>query len=356
MIGEPFREALAFAVRCHGDQHRKGKPDVPYVSHLLGVAAIVVEAGGTETEAVAALLHDVIEDTSATPDDVRRRFGPHVLAIVLGCTDDLVAPGDEPADGMTAPTRGAADWHDRKTAYLDHLRNETDPGTLLVSAADKLHNARALVADLRVDDTAWTPFNAPPTQQLWYYTTLRDVLAGRVCAAIDHELRATVADIERLTNLEVATAALVGGSSGRAYRCPLIPSSASERSARSSAPPPATRSARPSSSARPAHTANGSRSRSSAGSASRSVVAASAGRPVSSPTTPRWRSCRPGPSWIAADSTVPTCSSGSECGPAPPPTSASRRTPRSSSGLPWDEAARDYFARNPDRLGRQRRV
>lgn len=207
-VGKPFRKALVWATKLHEGQHRKGKPQVPYVSHLLGVTAIVLESGGTETEAVAALLHDAIEDHRVPDEEIRRRFGPRVLAIVRACTDDLVAPGDDPeqADGVT-PRRTAADWGARKAAYLDHLAVVDDPSTLLVSTADKLHNARTIVDDLRTAPPAWTAFNASPVQQLEYYGRLRQVLAGRIPKALDREFGAAVDSMARLTNVEVETAA-----------------------------------------------------------------------------------------------------------------------------------------------------
>ncbi len=208
VAGQPFRKALSWAAKQHDGQHRKGKPEVPYVSHLLGVASLVLEAGGTETEAVAALLHDVIEDTKVPDDEIRRRFGPRVVQIVRACTDDLVAPGDDPEqpDGPPTTPRGAGDWHERKSVYLEKLRHEEDASILLVSGADKLHNARAMVADLRAEAPAWTPFNAPPLDQLWYYTSLRDMLCERLPRHLGAELRAAVDDIVALTNLEVETA------------------------------------------------------------------------------------------------------------------------------------------------------
>ena len=207
-VGKPFRKALAWAAELHEDQHRKGKPHVPYVSHLLGVTAIVLEAGGSETEAIAALLHDAIEDQEVPDEEIRRRFGPRVVEIVRACTDDLVAPGDDPeqADDVT-PRRTATNWAARKAAYLDHLAGLDDPSTLLVTAADKLHNAPAIVDDLRTAPPAWTPFNASPVQQVEYYDRLRKVLAGRIPAAFDRELGATVDEMARLTNVEVETAA-----------------------------------------------------------------------------------------------------------------------------------------------------
>lgn len=208
-VGKPFRKALGWATKQHDGQHRKGKPDVPYVSHLLGVAAIVLEAGGTETEAIAALLHDVIEDTRVPDEEIRRRFGSRVVEIVRACTDDLVTPGDDPEQPELEGTseRGADDWHERKTIYLTKLSHDDDSSILLVSGADKLHNARAIVADLRAEAPAWTPFNAPPLDQLRYYKSLRDVLCERLPRHLGAEFRAAVDEIVELTNLEVETAA-----------------------------------------------------------------------------------------------------------------------------------------------------
>ena len=208
VVGKPFRKALAWAAELHQDQHRKGKPGVPYVSHLLGVTAIVLETGGSETEAIAALLHDSIEDHQVPDEEIRRRFGLRVLEIVRACTDDLVAPGDDPeqADDVTPP-RTAANWAARKAAYLDHLAAVEDQSTLLVTAADKLHNARAIVDDLRTAPPAWAAFNASPVQQLEYYDRLREVLAGRIPPALDHEFAAAVREMAGLTNVEVETAA-----------------------------------------------------------------------------------------------------------------------------------------------------
>lgn len=209
VVGKPFRKALSWATKQHAGQHRKGKPDVPYVSHLLGVASLVLEAGGTETEAIAALLHDVIEDTKVADEEIRRRFGPRVVEIVRACTDDLVKPGDDPEQPDLEETteRGAGDWHQRKTTYLDKLGHDDDPSVLRVSGADKLHNARAIVADLRAEAPAWKPFNAPPLDQLWYYTSLRDTFGDRLPRHLGAEFRAAVDDIVALTNLEVETAA-----------------------------------------------------------------------------------------------------------------------------------------------------
>lgn len=208
VVGKPLRKALSWAATLHAAQHRKGKPTVPYISHLLGVTAIVLETGGTETEAVAALLHDAIEDQRVPDEEIRRRFGSRVVEIVQACTDDLVAPGDDPeqADDVT-PHRTAESWAARKAAYLDHLATIEDESVLLVTGADKLHNARAIVDDLRSSAPAWTAFNAAPVQQLEYYASLRKVLVHRLPEPLGRELRAAVDEMALLTNVEVETAA-----------------------------------------------------------------------------------------------------------------------------------------------------
>ena len=129
-----FDDALVFASRLHAGQLRKGTP-VPYVAHLLAVTATVLEHGGDEDEAIAALLHDAVEDQggAATRAKIRRRFGENVAAIVDGCTD---------ADTIPKPP-----WQQRKEAYLAHLVGETSPSVRLVSSADKLHNVRSIIAD-----------------------------------------------------------------------------------------------------------------------------------------------------------------------------------------------------------------
>jgi (p)ppGpp synthase/HD superfamily hydrolase len=158
-----FMDALTAAASMHAVQRRKGS-DVPYVAHLLGTCAIALEYGADEDEAIAALLHDAIEDVQ--PTDAARAtvasFGERVLAIVEGCTD--------------ADTHPKPPWRERKQRYIDHLR-EADASVLLVSAADKLHNARSLVADLRrVGDVLWDRFNAGRDETLWYYRSVVEAI------------------------------------------------------------------------------------------------------------------------------------------------------------------------------------
>jgi (p)ppGpp synthase/HD superfamily hydrolase len=184
-----FEEALAFAARLHANQTRKGGA-VPYVAHLLGVTAIALEHGAGEDAAIAALLHDAVEDQggAATRDEIRRRFGDAVTAIVDGCTDSDAA---DPAQKEP--------WRTRKEGYLQHLR--TAPADVrLVSAADKLHNARSILADLRQrGPEVWNIFKGGKDGSLWYYRTLVEVFrATATVPALTDELARTVAEIERL--------------------------------------------------------------------------------------------------------------------------------------------------------------
>jgi (p)ppGpp synthase/HD superfamily hydrolase len=183
--GPRFEEALLYAARVHAVQRRKGTA-IPYVTHLLAVAAIVGENGGTEDEVIAALLHDAVEDQGgeARLADVRARFGVEVAAIVWGCTD--------------AETKPKPPWRARKEAYIAHLADATT-SVLLVSSADKLHNARAILADLRTQGAAlWGRFNGGKEGTLWYYRALADAYARRGGGAVAEELGRVVGEIARL--------------------------------------------------------------------------------------------------------------------------------------------------------------
>lgn len=165
-LGTKFERALKLALRVHADDTRKGKR-TPYVSHLLGVASLVLMDGGSEDEAVAALLHDTLEDhpEDVTPAMLARRFGPKVRDMVVSCTD--TEPGF--AGGEKAP------WRERKERYVAHLAHASK-GARRVALADKLYNARDLLADVRRDGPkTWKRFNAGPADQIWY---LRSVLEG----------------------------------------------------------------------------------------------------------------------------------------------------------------------------------
>lgn len=186
-----FEEALSFATRLHAAQRRKGT-DIPYISHLIGVAGIVLEHGGSRDEAIAALLHDSIEDQADSyPDgadqlraDIRALFGQAVLDIVEGCTD---------ADCVPKPP-----WRERKERYIAHL-DQASPSVRFVSCADKLHNARAILSDFRVvGDALWGRFNAGKDGTLWYYRSLADTFERLGPARLAGELGRVVAEIEKL--------------------------------------------------------------------------------------------------------------------------------------------------------------
>ncbi len=182
-----FVDAVAYAAAAHAGQARKGSA-TPYLAHLLAVAAIVLEYGGDEETAVAALLHDVVEDAGGRPRlaDVRARFGEAVAAAVEGCTD---------ADTLPKPP-----WRGRKEAYLARLAGEP-AAVQLVSAADKLHNARSLLADHHeLGPALWARFNGGREGTLWYYRTLVD--------AYTEAPPALVRELDRVvTALEVRAAA-----------------------------------------------------------------------------------------------------------------------------------------------------
>ena len=184
--GEKFEAALVYAARLHRDQTRKGS-GTPYVNHLLAVAAIVGENGGSEDEVVAALLHDAPEDHGgrARLEEIRERFGDEVAEIVAGCTDTYEDP--KPA------------WRPRKEAYVAHVR--TAPASVrLVSAADKLHNARSILADLRASgDALWNRFTGGKEGTLWYYRALVDAYAIVGTNAVVEELGRVVRKIESLS-------------------------------------------------------------------------------------------------------------------------------------------------------------
>jgi (p)ppGpp synthase/HD superfamily hydrolase len=182
--GEKLEHALLYASRLHRNQVRKGT-STPYITHLLAVASIVGENGGTEDEVVAALLHDAPEDQGgeATLRDIRLRFGDEVAEIVDGCTDTYQDPKPP--------------WRERKERYLAHLANAPD-SVRLVSSADKLHNARSVLSDYRlVGEDLWTRFNGKKEGTLWYYRAIVDTLPGE--SPIIEELDRVVTDLETLS-------------------------------------------------------------------------------------------------------------------------------------------------------------
>jgi (p)ppGpp synthase/HD superfamily hydrolase len=182
-LGRRFEQALLFAHRQHAGQLRKGTP-APYISHLLGVAGLVLEAGGDEDLAIAALLHDVVEDCGGIPmlEEVRRRFGARVAQVVEGCTDTCVDPKPP--------------WRRRKESYVRRLR-QADADTHLVSAADKLHNARHILSDYYQDgDAIWTRFHGKRQGTLWYYRALLKEFQRRKPNRLVNELERVVFELE----------------------------------------------------------------------------------------------------------------------------------------------------------------
>lgn len=184
-LTDRFGEALHYAHEIHRDQRRKGT-SIPYISHLMSVAALTLEHGGNEDQAIAALLHDAAEDCGGLErlEDIRARFGEAVATIVADCTDSF-----EPQK---------TDWRPRKEVYLASL--DTKPASsLLVSAADKTHNARAIVSDLTtVGDRLWDRFNQDRDSVLWYYAELARAIELRLPGTLASELERTVERMHRL--------------------------------------------------------------------------------------------------------------------------------------------------------------
>jgi len=180
-----FSSALAYAVTVHSGQVRKGT-DIPYVSHLLGVAAIALEHGATEDEAMGALLHDAPEDAGGAPilDEIHKRFGPAVSDIVAGCSDTFETPKPP--------------WRHRKEAYIAHLEGAS-PSVLLVSAADKLHNVRSITSDYReIGEALWARFTGGREGTLWYYRSLADSFLRLSRNRLASELDLAVREFEGL--------------------------------------------------------------------------------------------------------------------------------------------------------------
>jgi (p)ppGpp synthase/HD superfamily hydrolase len=182
-LSRRFEQALLFATRKHATQSRKGTP-APYISHLMGVAGLVLEAGGDEDLAIAALLHDVVEDCGGTSmlKEVRRRFGKRVAHVVQGCTD---------TDQDPKPP-----WRERKENYIKHLRT-ANADVHLVSAADKVHNARHILTDYyEVGEPIWDRFNGKRDGTLWYYRALLKEFRRRKTNRLVNELARVVKELE----------------------------------------------------------------------------------------------------------------------------------------------------------------
>ena len=183
MESKRLQQAFTYASNLHVTQTRKGK-DVPYLSHLMGVAAIVLEQGGTENQAIAALLHDAVEDQDATVEEIQKRFGDEVAEIVEGCTD---------AEGEPKP-----EWRGRKEKYIAHLSG-AGPSVWLVAAADKLYNARNVLEDYRiVGESLWERFTGGKDGTLWYYRTLAKTFREIYPSPLTDELGRVVSELEKL--------------------------------------------------------------------------------------------------------------------------------------------------------------
>jgi (p)ppGpp synthase/HD superfamily hydrolase len=184
-LTQRFKEALDYALELHGDQQRKGS-DTPYVAHLLAVASLVLEDGGDEEQAIAALLHDAPEDQGGreTLEAIRQRFGDRVADIVHGCTDTYETPKPP--------------WRQRKEDYLEHLKI-APVEVRRVSLADKLHNARSILTDLlRSGEDVWERFNGGKDGTLWYYRSLLIVFRSRSDSPLVTELGWVLQRIESL--------------------------------------------------------------------------------------------------------------------------------------------------------------
>ena len=182
---------MVYAAQLHAGQVRKGS-GTPYIAHLLAVTSLVLERGGDEDEATAALLHDTAEDQGgeATLAEIRGRFGPAVAEIVEACSDTMATPKPP--------------WRARKEAFLARLP-QASPSVRLVSTADKLHNARTILADLRTEgDTVWDRFQGGKEGTLWYHRSLVEILPGDGSDPLAEELDRVVSEIERLARGEGA--------------------------------------------------------------------------------------------------------------------------------------------------------
>ena len=183
-LSERFEQALAWTSALHRRQARKG-PAVPYVAHLLAVCSLVLEAGGDEDEAIAALLHDAVEDQGGAPrlEEIRSRFGDRVAQIVDGCTD---------AYGIPKPA-----WQQRKEDFIRRL-DEASDSVLLIVAADKLHNAQSTIENLKVEGpSVWERFRGKE-RAIWYYQQITEAIERRGANSLTRRLRNAVDMLERL--------------------------------------------------------------------------------------------------------------------------------------------------------------
>lgn len=219
-----FQEALNLAVEVHGKDVRKGTT-IPYMAHLLGVGALVLLDGGNETEAIAALLHDTLEDhpEQVTATSIEEQFGTEVLSIIQSCSDT-------PLNYRGGPK---PPWKERKQYYLNHLEGlfngksseehkmhsvpralppeSLEVSILRVSLADKVDNVRSMVADYRgLGEPFWERFNAGKDDQIWFITSLLDVYQKghkrlKACAFLMAEFERSVGELKQLAGYNFST-------------------------------------------------------------------------------------------------------------------------------------------------------
>jgi (p)ppGpp synthase/HD superfamily hydrolase len=184
-LSNRFEKALVYATQLHANQVRKGS-DIPYVSHLLSVAALVLEDGGDEDEAIAGLLHDAVEDIGSVEirEAILVQFGERVATIVDGCTESCTIPKPP--------------WRKRKLGYIEQMRRAS-PSILRVSMADKLHNARSILADIeRVGESVWDKFKGGKAGTLWFYHSLLEIYRQTGSNFLVSEIERTVDRLESL--------------------------------------------------------------------------------------------------------------------------------------------------------------
>jgi len=190
VVGKRFRDALVWAAELHEHQTRKGG-NIPYVGHLLGVAAIVLEHGGNEDQAIAALLHDALEDQAdkIAPGEMGRRFGQNVERLVEACTD---------GDPEEQRDRNKDRWYRRKEQYIAAVPSKPREA-ILVSLADKLYNARSILEDYRaLGEPLWGRFTTGREGTLWYYTSLLAAFKPYGHDRLWDELDRTLAELKGL--------------------------------------------------------------------------------------------------------------------------------------------------------------
>ena len=199
MISNRFAQAVEFATKLHDGQVRKGT-SIPYISHPIAVASLVMEHGGTEDETIAALLHDVVEDCGGQPvlNEVRKLFGDNVATIVDGCTETHIRPKPP--------------WIERKKKYISHMKTAS-PSVRLVACADKIHNIRSLIADYRqVGESVWERFRANKKETVWFYNEVLQSLKD------SGENRPIILDLEKEIEVLSLTIGLANGENDKASK------------------------------------------------------------------------------------------------------------------------------------------